>query len=498
MKRILLGLGCSLAAVPGIFAQDGAPAARLALPAASLGRPVTTRAQAPDGTTTAAFPVPKAMSRTTVADAPPAPGPAAGLAPGTLPVPSSAAPPPVTTGPVLTMPPSGGVPSGPVIIDPPGTPLPAGPIGGPVIGEPPIPGLAAHTADPSNWYVAAEALAMWVKSYSVPALVTTGPAFSGANLSVAGVTSLYGANSVDVNPRWGGKLTLGYWLNPCWAVELSGFYVRPTSHQFAANSDHFPDLDLARPFLSANTGLETSQIVGRPGVATGSVLIDEDSRFYGAELNARYKYWEGQYNRLHLIGGLRFLYLDEKLTINEQSTALAGAGPFAGISRVGLDQFHTKNRFYGAQVGGVFTHVEGPWTFELTGKVAAGVTRSIVDINGSVTPVAGGTPPGLPGNLLALNSNIGSQSHSRFSVVPEFGLNVGYDLTPNIRVYAGYSILYWTGVSRPGRQIDRTLDENRIPGFGGAPPTTATRPVPPGNTESLWAQGVNLGLLFRW
>jgi hypothetical protein len=332
----------------------------------------------------------------------------------------------------------------------------------------------------------------------VPALVTTGPAFSGANLSVAGVTSLYGANSVDVNPRYGGKLTLGYWLSPCWAVELSGFYVRPTTHGFTAVSDQFPNLDLARPFFSVNRGAESSEIVGRPGVASGFVHIDEKSNFYGAELNGRYKWWDGCNNRLDLIGGLRFLYLDEQLTITEQSTGLAGAGPFAGVSSTATDQFHAKNRFYGAQVGAIFTHVEGPWTFAVTGKVAAGVTRSIVDITGSSAVLSGGPVPTLPGGLLALNSNIGSQHHQHFSVVPEVGLNVGYDVNQHWRVFAGYSILYWTGVSRPGRQIDRVLDENRIPGFPPAPATTSVRPIAPGGTENIWAQGVNVGLLFRW
>jgi hypothetical protein len=485
MKRILLGLGCTLTALPGAFAQDGTPAARLRSPAATLGRPAATvRAQAPDVTPAAAFDIPKPMPKGAVSETP--------GAPGTLPVPG-------TAGPTLTIPPAGPIPSGPVIIDPPGTPIPSGPIGGaPMLVEPPVPGLIGRPGDPSNWYVAAEAMAVWIKSYSVPALVTTGPAFSGANLAVAGVTSLYGANSVDVNPRFGGKLTLGYWLNPCWAVELSGFYVRPTTHRFTAVTGAFPDLDLARPFLNVNTGAESSEIVGRPGVATGFVQIDEKSNFYGLELNGRNKYWQGCNNKLDLIGGLRFLYLDERLTINEQSTALPAAGAFAGISRAATDQFHTKNRFYGAQIGAAFTHTEGPWTFELTGKVGAGVTRSIVDITGSVTPISGGAPPTLPGGLLALNSNIGSQSHQHFSVVPEIGLNVGYDITPQWRVFAGYSLLYWTGVSRPGNQIDRVLDVNRIPGFPAGAPTTSVRPVAPGGVENLWAQGVSVGLAFRW
>jgi hypothetical protein len=452
------------------------------------------------------------MSKSTTSNSGSSSGPVTGTPPGTLPMPGAATTTPAP-GPTLTIPPgpaipAGPVPSGPVIIDPPGTPVPngviggpivGGPIGGPIVGGPPIPGgVIGHPGDPSTWYVAAEAMAVWIKSYGVPALVTTGPAFSGANLSVHGVTSLFGADTIDQNPRYGGQLTLGYWLNPCWAVELSAFYVRPTTHRFTALSGAFPDLDLARPFFSINRGIESSEIVGRPGVASGFVSIDEKSNFYGAELNVRNHYWEGCYNKIDLIAGLRYLYLDERLTISEQTTGLAGAGPLAGVASTGSDQFHTKNRFYGAQVGAIFTHVEGPWTFDLKAKVAAGVTRSIVDINGSTSVTSGGPIPTRPGDLLALNSNIGSQNHQRFSVVPEIGLNVGYDLNQHWRVYAGYSILYWTGVARPGKQIDRVLDENRIPNFPAAPATTAVRPQPPGGSENLWAQGINFGFIYRW
>lgn len=502
MKRILLGIGYSLAVVPGVLAQDNAPAARLGLPAASLGLPVhTARAQAPDVTPAAGFPTPKFMPKGSLTETP---GTSA-AAPGTLPVPGAAGV-PISPGPAITILPSGplppgAIPSGPVIIDPPGTPFPGGPmtgpLTGPLLGEPPIPGMGG-ASDPSQWYVAAEALAVWLKSYSVPAMVTTGPAFSGANLAVAGVSVPYGLTSVDTNPRYGAKLTLGYWLNPCWAVELSGFYVRPSSHEFTLRSADVPSFDLARPFQSANTGAETSEIVGRPGVASGFIKIDEESRLYGLELNARYKYWEGCNNRLHLIGGLRFLYLDEQLLINEQSEGLAGAGSFAGVSRAVRDEFTATNRFYGAQVGAIFTHVRGPWTIGLTAKVAAGVTRSNVDINGNITNLSGGGPPGTPGGLLALNSNIGTYSFRQFSVVPEVGLTVGYDVTSNLRVFAGYNLLYWTNVMRPGRAIDRVLDENRIPEFGGAPPITAIRPFTTGATENVWAQGVSFGLLYRW
>ena len=486
MKRILLGLGCTLAAVPGLLAQDGAPSARLRAPVAD--RPAATiQAQAPDVSLAAGFDIPKVMPKGSVVEAPP----------GTLPVPPMA-PPPGTTGPALPIGPSGPIPPGTVIYDPPGTPIPGGPMGGGLFSGEPIPGLVPGSNDTSNWYTATEALVWWVKSYGAPPLVTVGPAFSGANVGVAGVTSLFGGQSVDTNPRYGGRLTLGYWLTPCWAVEASAFYTRPASHGFTASSASYPNNDLARPFFSLNNGVESSEIIGRPGVASGYVNVNTKSNLYGAELNGRYKWWQGTNNRIDLIGGFRYLHLDERLTISEQSEGLAGAGAFAGVARSLTDDFQTKNRFLGVQVGSIFEHVEGRWTFDLRSKVAVGVTRHTTDINGSIATVSGGAPPSLPGGLLALNSNIGSTSKQKLGVVPEIGLNVGYDLTSHWRVTAGYSVLYWTGVSRPGQQIDRVLDENRIPDFGPAKATSTIRPVNSGSTENLWAQGVNFGLIYKW
>ena len=491
MKRILWGLGWTLAAAPVAFAEDGTPSARLRAPIADARPADTIRAQSPDVNPAAAIDFPRLMPKSNSAPAP-----------ATLPVPTATAPATIG-GPTITIPPPATISSAPlqagppVIIDPPGAPFPGGPGGG-FISTDPMPGIGPGCPDPSQWYVAAEALVWWVKSYGVPPLVTVGPAFSGANVSVPGVRSIYGAEAVDVNPRYGGRLTLGYWLNPCWAVELSGFYVRPTSDQFTATSGDVPNDDLARPFYDLNRGIESSEIIGRPGVAAGFVSVTTTSTFYGAELNGRYKYWQGANNRLDLIGGIRYLYLDEQLSISEQSRGLAGAGPFAGFDRFLTDDYRTENRFLGAQVGAIFEHVRGRWTFDLRAKVALGYTRQRAEITGNISPLSGGGLPDLPGGLLALNSNIGTYSQRQMSIVPEVGFNVGYDVSSRLRVYAGYSILYWTNVSRPGQQIDRVLDVNRIPDFPAAPATSTIRPVNPRGSENLWAQGVNFGLIYRW
>jgi hypothetical protein len=149
-------------------------------------------------------------------------------------------------------------------------------------------------------------------------------------------------------------------------------------------------------------------------------------------------------------------------------------------------------------VGAIFETVRGRWTFDVRGKVALGYTRQQAKVTGNISPLSGGGLPDLPGGLLALNSNIGTYSQRQVSVVPEFGLNVGYDVTSRLRVFGGYSFLYWTNVSRPGQQVDRVLDVNRIPDFPAAPATSTIRPVNPRGSENLWAQGVNFGLMYRW
>src|SRR5205823_3226983 len=106
-------------------------------------------------------------------------------------------------------------------------------------------------------------------------------------------------------------------------------------------------------------------------------------------------------------------------------------------------------------------------SLDLRGKLALGVTHQEINISGgqSLTNAAG-TAQAL-GGLLALNSNIGDFSRDRFSVVPELGVNVGYNLTPNLRAFCGYNFLYWSSVVRPGDQIDRGLDITRPPNFAG-------------------------------
>lgn len=512
MKRLLFGLATSLALGSVATAQDS-PSARLRapVPAASLGQPiepVVARGQLDA--------IPKAMPKGSVAEPKkeaPAPMPMPMPAPaGPVPGPSI---PGVTPGPVI---------SGPVIVDPPGTTYPVIP-GSPVIpGGPGIPGIAGPldgcptgecpVTPMRKWYTDAEGLVWWVRSFKTPVLAAVAPAtapnaVSLGALGAGGAQAIYGGDPIDANPRFGMRVTLGRWLSPCWAIEANAFYTSPQTDTFAATASQFSNQILSRPFFSANRLVETSELIGLPGRLDGTIGIETWSQLYGGELNLRRRIWDTPTSRLHVLGGYRFVRLEERVTIEESVTVLDGPNvprALVGVEGFVTDQFRTKNQFHGGQLGLIYDRNFGRWTLNLTTKVAVGVTQQNSYISGSSAYSTGATT-NLPGGLLALNSNIGSNRRDVFSVVPEIGINIGYDLTDRIRIHAGYSLLYWSSVARPGKQMDRTLDENSIPefttlraaaGVAQAPPTTQVRPTTRIESEGFWAQGVNFGLLFKW
>jgi hypothetical protein len=75
--------------------------------------------------------------------------------------------------------------------------------------------------------------------------------------------------------------------------------------------------------------------------------------------------------------------------------------------------------------------------------------------------------------------------------VPELAAKVSYQVSNHVRAFAGYSVLYWTGLIRPGGTIDTTINPTQL---GGAPLVGPTRPQAQFNTTDYWAHGVIFGL----
>jgi hypothetical protein len=213
---------------------------------------------------------------------------------------------------------------------------------------------------------------------------------------------------------------------------------------------------------------------------------------WGAETNLRSNVWCGCHSSLDVLAGFRTLGLDEDLIIHENLTVLVAPGGTFDL----VDHFRTQNRFYGGQVGAEWQCRVRRWDLGIKTKLAIGSTQQLVTISGidKVSDPVNGTRTFNSG-LLALPSNIGNYSRDRFTFVPEVGFTVGYHLTEHLRCFAGYNFLYWSSVVRPGPQIDRTINVNQIaPPIPGGP----ARPAFSFNGSDFWAQGVNVGLEYKW
>ena len=331
-----------------------------------------------------------------------------------------------------------------------------------------------------------------VKGDRLPPMVTASPA--GTPLAQAGVlgapgtTVLFGDSAVNGGWRSGGRLQAGYWFDPRRGkgIEVSFFDLQSASTRFATDSNAHPIL--AQPFFNALTNLQDAALVGFPGLLTGTVAVSESSRLLGAGALYRQEIgmWSGQ--RVSALIGYRYLHSSDKLSV---PVALDfGVGTLSDT-----DAFNATSNFHGVDLGLAGEWRQGPWTLEWRGKVALGANFNSASINGTTTVTAGGVATTSPGGLLALSSNIGNFSQTRFAAVPEISLKAGYQVAPQWQIVAGYDVLYWTGVQRAGGLIDTNINPNLIP---PATPGGPQRPMPVFNTSSLVAQGFSVGVRYNY
>ena len=132
---------------------------------------------------------------------------------------------------------------------------------------------------------------------------------------------------------------------------------------------------------------------------------------------------------------------------------------------------------------------------------AAPWTILAVDIVGSTSAqVPGGATTTVPGSLFAQTTNMGNHTETRFSIVPEVGITVGYQCTNNIRIFGGYNVLCWSGTVRAGEQINRGVNATYIPDpvTGAVAPSGAFAPWFHHRDENFYVHGYSVGVEFRW
>jgi Putative beta barrel porin-7 (BBP7) len=382
--------------------------------------------------------------------------------------------------------------------------------GGPV-------GPAGPAAPEGNhFWVNADSLFWWFKDSPLPApllTTTSNPNLTpGALFGDPNTTVLLGSHDMNTGAHQGVRCTAGFCLDPRSqiAVEASGFYLGSRTTSRAVGSGGEPGSPvLAVPFFDADSGNENSFVLASPGAATGSAVLDLTSQLWGAEIHGAIPAFDGNNLHVEVLCGFRFLDLTEHL--NYATTSIGLSDPNTGLILNTVDQFGTRNLFYGCQVGGRADYRLGNFEISASARLSFGDVLQTATLFGYTNtnfynaPV-GGPFSGVPAQPLGgagvfvQTTNWGRTSRDQIAIVPEGDVTVSYQVIRNLRAFAGYDFLYINRVLRPGNQIDRsinfseTVQSDIVGGLAGP----GSHPALTMENSGFWAQGLHLGLEFTY
>lgn len=370
----------------------------------------------------------------------------------------------------------------------------------------------------SRLWVTNEMLTWWIQGMQLPVLISTSlPGTPAANAGVLGPnTSVVSPTNADDNVRLGWRITLGGWLREDCRIGLEVQFLTLANGgtRFSAFSPGDPII--ARPIVNAVTLASSAEPIAAPGVASGSIRLSAaTSGPFGGGFLIRENFHDsadpcdtcgfapngcgasdsGRSTRLDSLLGFRYLRLSDHLEIIDTVNAVAALnGVPAGGTLQRVDRFDSRNNFYGLDLGVSGEMRRGIWSIGALAKAAVGFNNASVDIDGA--RAVNGVPVPGAGGLLAQTTNIGHFTRTTASAVPELGLKLGCNITPNMQISVGYSMLYWYHLARAANQVNLRVD----PAFLtlGAP---GAAPVQPGfalQEKNIWVQGFNLGFEWRY
>lgn len=374
-----------------------------------------------------------------------------------------------------------------------------------------------RTEFPGRLWFSAEYLVWATTGQSVPPLVTgSPPGTASGEIGVIGAPAtslLFGGTEFAGPMRSGARLTAGFWFTPQQerGVEANwaGLSLATEQRAIAAGGG---SPWLARPYVDARTGQPAAVVVPVPGMIPADPTLLEQAvaaklqtQFGSVDVLYRTNLTVGEdFHRRYLIGGFRYLMLDDRLSIDSTSTiatGFPGGYPVEGFSA--SDSFRTLSQFYGGEFGLIEKWWRDRWSLQLLGKVALGGSTIGTAIAGSTvtteTTRSGATDlttvtGSYPGGVLAQPTNPGNEQ-AFFAAAGELGVTADVAIWSQFRLSVGYSLIYWTTVGRAAAQIDTSVNPTQ---FGGG---TLQGPADPAFdlwTTSFWAQGVNAGLEYQF
>jgi len=358
---------------------------------------------------------------------------------------------------------------------------------------------------PQAVWIRYEQLFWSIENGKLPPLITTAP--NGTDVATAGVVGepgteiLFGDKEYLTDHRSGYRISAGGWLSEdrVLGLEASYFSIDGDSTGLTTTSAQY-DVLASSPFINAVTGQSQRVLIGFPGVVGGSTSVEyEAQRLWGFDILARVLLSNQICGRLDGLMGYRQLNYGERL--NVRRTLIPDPnGPVPIVPGTQLqadDLWETSTNFHGLALGLNWEVCSGSWTFNARPRVTFGQGEQIVDRGGYTTFIAPGTDNvNIPGGLYNLDSNLGRRTKKAWTAVPELDLQIGHNFCDCVRVFGGYSCLYFSQVARAGDQIDPLINMDLIP-----PVLPTTGPAVPSNfiqRSGMFVQGVSLGLELRY
>ncbi len=321
----------------------------------------------------------------------------------------------------------------------------------------------------------------------VPPLVTSGFTLAGPQAGAIGnplSTFVFGERKMLDNWRTGVRAEAGLWLGErhIWGVSARYYSLFSTSDPLTVVGDGsnvvvvplvvdtrqggldilqelLPTVFLNAAFpgteiITSATALQLPFLVSFPGVSTGTAVASVRTSFVGGDANLRRVIGECESLRLEAFIGYRQLRLGDELRRNFVSTSLV-----TGAVAVGGDSVRSSNNFYGGQIGGLFSIVEEPWSWQITSAVAIGNNASDVDFARlRLLGVAGVALP-------LIFSDVGDRTNY-FSLVSDTSVRLGLRVLPHTKLTFGYTALYWWNVRRAQNQYNLSQNlSNRTTGI---------------------------------
>lgn len=352
---------------------------------------------------------------------------------------------------------------------------------------------------PHRWFGSLDAMAMYRKGDFLPSLVTTGSSADSATagrLDQAETRTLIGAANVLDDVTFGGRLTIGTWLDDCQqrSLQFRGWFAAEESFGFAADESDFDVL--SRPFFDVTDGITPTdeiQLVTFPGRTFGSVSVRGDSNVMGGDIAIHQPWVSGFAGAIDVLYGYQYMRLDESLSIRSIATSLDNDfAPVGAVIDI-ADSFDAENDFHGGQLGLSTRYQEGCWTVQGLAKVGFGsLRRSANRVGSTLTSIDGVNATDNQG-LLVRDTNSGRVTDNTFGWIPELDVSLAWHRFPRFDVKLGYHVIAMSDALQVSGTIDPNLAVNLAnPATGTQSPSAALR------YDTFYVHGIHLGLQYAY